>query len=158
MLFVSTYFPVPLQVSQMYCPSGVRPIPLHVGHLPAAFSLASSLVFCLFWDAFETPGFAWFTPWDISVETRGLTTSSTMVAHDDSAKAVSRIPVLILECPIFALDGQALGTFLDVADDLRVDVERLADSDYLLGHLGTDIDLHAVAHIEYLIHLAPIGA
>ena len=41
---------------------------------------------------------------------------------------------------------------------LGIDVETLAYLDDLLGYLGANIDLHAVTHVEYLVHLFPIGA
>ena len=44
-----------------------------------------------------------------------------------------------------------------MAYDLRVDVELLADGDNLVGNLWTDVNLHAVAHVEHLVHLFPIG-
>jgi len=45
-----------------------------------------------------------------------------------------------------------------MADNLGVDIEAAADIDDLLCHLGTDVDFHAVAHVEHLVHLAPVGA
>jgi hypothetical protein len=41
---------------------------------------------------------------------------------------------------------------------LGIDIEALRDGDYLFGNFRTYIDLHAVSHIEYLIHFLPIGA
>lgn len=44
-----------------------------------------------------------------------------------------------------------------MADDLRVDIELLADGDNLVGNLRTDVNLHAVSHVEHLVHLFPVG-
>ncbi len=41
--------------------------------------------------------------------------------------------------------------------NLGIDVEALADGDDLLGYLWANVDFHAVTHIEYLIHLLPVG-
>ena len=62
-----------------------------------------------------------------------------------------------MEFTEFALDGQALCTFLDVSDHLSVDVETLADGDDLFCHFWTNVDFHAVPHVEHLVHLFPIG-
>ena len=80
--------------------------------------------------------------------------------------AVSPLIFLIIESVIlsiferteFRLDGQALLAFLDATDDLGVDIKRLREGDDLVGHLGTHVDLHAVTHVEHLVHLLPIGA
>ena len=45
-----------------------------------------------------------------------------------------------------------------MANDLCIDVERTADGDDLFGHFGAYVDFHAMAHVEHLIHLAPVGA
>ena len=66
--------------------------------------------------------------------------------------------VLIIEFSEFAFDGQTLGTFFDVADNLGIDVERLRKVDNLLGNLWAYIDFHTVTHIEYLVHLLPVCA
>ena len=65
---------------------------------------------------------------------------------------------LVFECAELALDGEAALAFLDVAYYLGIDVEALADGDYLLGYLWANVDLHAMAHVEYLVHLLPVGA
>ena len=44
-----------------------------------------------------------------------------------------------------------------MADDLRVDVERARDFDDFIGQFRCHVDFHTVAHIEYLVHLAPVG-
>ena len=64
---------------------------------------------------------------------------------------------LVFECSEFALDGQAALAFFDVTHNLGIDVEALADGDNLLGNLRTNVDLHTVTHVEYLIHLLPVG-
>ena len=64
---------------------------------------------------------------------------------------------LVFECSEFALDGQTALAFLDVTYNLGIDVEALADGDNLLGNLRTNVDLHTVTHVEYLIHLLPVG-
>ena len=64
---------------------------------------------------------------------------------------------LVFECSEFALDGQAALAFFDVTHNLGIDVEALADGDNLLGNLRTYVDLHAVTHVEYLIHFLPVG-
>ena len=43
-------------------------------------------------------------------------------------------------------------------DNLGIDVKRLRECDDLLSNLWTDVNLHAMPHIEHLIHLAPIGS
>jgi len=65
---------------------------------------------------------------------------------------------LIGEGAKLALNGETLRAFLDVTDDLGIDVEGFADSDDLLCNLGTDINLHAMSHIKHLVHLFPVGA
>ena len=65
---------------------------------------------------------------------------------------------LILESSEFALDGEALLAFLDVAYDLCVNVERLREGNDLICHLRTYVDFHAVSHVEYLVHFLPVCA
>ena len=64
----------------------------------------------------------------------------------------------IVELTEFALDGKALLAFINVTNNLGIDVKRLRNLDNLLGNLRANVDLHAVTHVEYLIHLFPIGA
>ena len=64
---------------------------------------------------------------------------------------------LVFECSEFALDGQAALAFLNVTYNLGIDVEALADGNNLLGNLWANVDFHAVTHVEYLIHLLPVG-
>ena len=64
---------------------------------------------------------------------------------------------LVFECSEFALDGQAALAFLDVTHNLGIDVEALADGDDLLSYLWANVDFHAVTHVEYLVHLLPVG-
>ena len=45
-----------------------------------------------------------------------------------------------------------------MSDDLGIDVETLAHSDDLVRNFWTDVDLHAVSHVEDLVHLFPICA
>ena len=66
--------------------------------------------------------------------------------------------VSVVEGSEFTLDTQRAGTFFDVAYHLGIDVERLAGGYHLIGHLRTNIDFHAVTHVEYLIHLTPVSA
>ena len=66
--------------------------------------------------------------------------------------------MLIIELAELRADGERARAFLDVANDLCIDVERTADGDDLLGHFGAYVDFHAMAHVEHLIHLAPVGA
>ena len=64
---------------------------------------------------------------------------------------------LVIEFSEFALDGEALLAFLDVAHNLSIDVERFRNLDDLLGNLRTNVDFHAVSHVEYLVHFLPVG-
>ena len=64
--------------------------------------------------------------------------------------------LLIVKLTLLAFDSQALPSFFDVADNLRIDVERAADVDDALGIFGRDVDFHAVAHIEDFVHLLPV--
>ena len=41
---------------------------------------------------------------------------------------------------------------------LRVYAKALADGNYLVSHLRTHVYLHAMSHVEYLIHLFPVCA
>src|SRR5574344_534015 len=41
--------------------------------------------------------------------------------------------------------------------DLSVDIETLADGYHLFGYFRADIHFHTVSHIEYLVHLLPVG-
>ena len=65
---------------------------------------------------------------------------------------------LIGEGAELTLDSETLRAFLDVTDDLGIDVEGFADGDDLFCDFGTDVDLHAMSHVEYLVHLLPVGA
>ena len=65
--------------------------------------------------------------------------------------------VLIIEFAELALDSQTLRTFFDVSHHLCIDIERLREVDNLLGNFGTHVNLHAVTHIEHLVHLLPVG-
>ena len=64
--------------------------------------------------------------------------------------------VLILKSTKLTLDRQALLTFLDVTDNLGIDVKGLGEGDDLLSNLRTHIDFHAVSHVEHLVHLLPV--
>ena len=75
--------------------------------------------------------------------------------HKNRAEAFLK---LIIKFAELTSNGQRALTFLDVTDDLRVDVEALADGDDLLGIFGTDVDLKTVSAVEDLVHLAPVGA
>ena len=46
----------------------------------------------------------------------------------------------------------------NIPHNLRIDAKRTGNVDNRLGILGRDIHLHAMPHVEYLIHLLPIGA
>ena len=70
----------------------------------------------------------------------------------------SAMVVLVLECSEFRLDGKALFALLYMSDNLCVDVEAAAYIDNRLCHLGRNINLHAVTHVEHLVHLFPVGA
>ena len=48
-------------------------------------------------------------------------------------------------------------TLFDSADYLCVDTERTTDFDYPWGDFGADIYFHSMAHVEHLIHFAPVG-
>lgn len=56
------------------------------------------------------------------------------------------------------MDGKALLALFDMAHYLGIDVETLADGDYLLCSFGCDVDFHAVTHVEHLIHLSPVSS
>ncbi len=65
----------------------------------------------------------------------------------------------ILEAAVFRQDGQTVGrSVLHAADHTGVDAERFRDLDHLLCLVGAEVDLHAVAHVEHLVHLGPVGA
>ena len=66
--------------------------------------------------------------------------------------------VLVLECTKLTLDGKALLAFFDVTYNLGIDIEALREGDDLLSNLWTNVDLHAMTHVEHLVHLLPIGA
>ena len=66
--------------------------------------------------------------------------------------------VLILELSEFTLDEKALLAFFNVTHNLGIDIEALREGDDLLSNLWTNVDLHAVTHVEHLVHLLPIGA
>ena len=66
--------------------------------------------------------------------------------------------LLVIEFSEFALDGQALLAFLNMSHNLGIYVEAFRDGDNLVGLLRTDVYFHAVAHVEHLIHLAPVGS
>src|SRR3712207_5173707 len=56
------------------------------------------------------------------------------------------------------MDSQALFTFLYVSYNLGVYIKFFADLDNSLCYFGIDVNLHSVAHVEYLIHFFPICA
>ena len=64
--------------------------------------------------------------------------------------------VSILKSTKLTLDRQALLTFLDVTDNLGIDVKGLGEGDDLFCHLRTHIDFHTVSHVEHLVHLLPV--
>ena len=66
------------------------------------------------------------------------------------------IMLLVFECAKFRLDSQALASFLNMSNNLGINIEALRDSDNLFGNFWTYIDFHAVSHVEYLIHLFPV--
>lgn len=71
----------------------------------------------------------------------------------------SRKALLIPELPELRADNQLPPfAFLDAADDLRVDVERLGDGNDFLGVLRREVDLQAMSHVEHLVHLVPLRA
>ena len=65
---------------------------------------------------------------------------------------------LIGEGAELALDGETLRAFLDVTDDLGINIEDLRYLNDLLSNLWTYVDFHTMTHIEYLIHLLPVCA
>ena len=50
-----------------------------------------------------------------------------------------------------------LVTGLYTTYDLCVDAEALANLDDALCLVGREVDLHAVTHVEHLVHLGPVG-
>ena len=62
-----------------------------------------------------------------------------------------------MKLTVFALDGQALGTFFNATDDLCIDIEAARDGDNLFGNCGTNVDLHTMTAVEHLVHLFPVG-
>mgnify|MGYP003299334699 CR=1 FL=1 len=46
---------------------------------------------------------------------------------------------------------------LYAAHNLRIDAKALADFDDALCLVGREVDFHAVTHVEYLVHLGPVG-
>ena len=87
---------------------------------------------------------------DLYMEIKKRKVGKTSLLNEDNI-------VLIIEFSKFALDSQTLGTFFDVADNLGIDVERLREVDNLLGNLRSNVDFHTVTHVEYLVHLLPVG-
>ena len=144
----------------MYSPSGVLPIPLHIGHFPSFFNCSRFLASCfsLLWCTvlglpIKSTWLSSLTPKRVSI------VSLATVAHDVNKQHVRQTNIpLILKRTIFTYDSQALLAFLDATYDLGIDIETLADGDDLFGNLGTDIDFHTVPHIEHLVHLLPVGA
>ena len=69
------------------------------------------------------------------------------------------LPLLsILKPSKFTLDGQATTTFFDMTNHLGIYIETAADVNDALGHFWANVDFHPVAHVEHLVHLAPVGA
>ena len=65
----------------------------------------------------------------------------------------------VLEDSVFAVDGEVCAVRgLDAADDPGIDAERLAYVDYLPCIFLWQINLEAVAAVEYLVHLFPLSA
>ena len=65
---------------------------------------------------------------------------------------------IVVKCSVFRLDGKALDAFLYISDYLCVDIERTGDFDNLLRIFGREVYFHTVTHVEYLVHLFPIGS
>ena len=65
---------------------------------------------------------------------------------------------LIGEGAELGLNRETLFAFFNVADNLGINIEGLRDGDDLLRYFRTYIDLHAVPHIEHLVHFLPVGA
>ena len=45
-----------------------------------------------------------------------------------------------------------------MTNDLAVNVELLGNGNHLIGSLFVGVNLQAVAHVEDLVHLVPVGA
>ena len=56
------------------------------------------------------------------------------------------------------MDGKTLLAFIYVAHDLGINVERLREGNDLVGYLWADVYLHAMTHVEHLLHFTPVGA
>ncbi len=65
---------------------------------------------------------------------------------------------LIGEGAELGLNRETLFAFFNVADNLGINIEILRYLNDFLGNLRTNINLHAVPHIEHLVHFLPVGA
>ena len=70
-------------------------------------------------------------------------------------------PTVQYELPEFA-DNRELITFpllvvVTTANDLGINIKAFGDGDNVIGNLFVHVDLHAVAHVEHLVHLFPRG-
>lgn len=65
---------------------------------------------------------------------------------------------LVIKRSEFRFDCQRLLSFLNMTDNLCINVERLADCYYLFRNLRTNINFHTVSHVEDLVHFLPISS
>merc|ERR1712039_627841 len=84
---------------------------------------------------------------------RPSTRKNYATARSDPSHSILEAAILTAygEPPILLSRAQALYA----AHNLRIDSVGLGDADDLGGRLAVRVDLHAVTHIEHLIHLTP---
>ena len=67
----------------------------------------------------------------------------------------------VYEFPEFAEYGKLISfAFVIVVattDDLGIDVKAFGNGDDVICNLFIHVDFHTVTHVEYLIHLLPVG-
>src|SRR5690606_27763822 len=69
------------------------------------------------------------------------------------------LPLIIMIFAYLRFDGYLLGNgVFHAADDLRGDTQFTRDADDVCRNGFRHIQLHAVPHVEYLIHLLPVGS
>ena len=65
---------------------------------------------------------------------------------------------MILECSVGRNNRELLFASFHAANNLRIDLETVADTDEFVGDLGRNIKFHAMSHVKHLIHFAPRSA
>ena len=71
---------------------------------------------------------------------------------------VDRSLLGVVQFPAFVADrDRCMVGFLNPPDHPGVDTEAFRDTDYIVGRRRVRVNLHAVSHVEYAVHLAPGG-